>query len=343
MKSFLESLVSEQTRRSYKRGLAKFEEYYGKSAKFLLKEKDSGKTIERFYVWLRKKYSQNSCRALVNPIIQYCKYNNIEPRIKKSLHMYRTTLTTRDHILTVEEARAMYNVGSLEEKVIAKTWLLGLRIGDACRLEWKQFDMTPSEELKEILVHTRKEGVIAHCFIDPEFQRLLAKHIPNLDQSNPSLFQSGSHDHLSEKQLLRKLQSLQKRAQVKAKGRFGWHIARKLFMRTCAENGVTSWNAKLMVGKAVDKSIATYINGVSLRKDARKILNVLRMEPPKTNGRMSTITEALDLVLKVLRKMALRELEMEQQASGYLGVMIDYSRLSHKEVLEEYLKLRKKE
>jgi hypothetical protein len=40
MKSFLESLVSEQTRRSYKRGLAKFEEYYGKSSKFLLEEKD---------------------------------------------------------------------------------------------------------------------------------------------------------------------------------------------------------------------------------------------------------------------------------------------------------------
>jgi len=32
----LESLVSDATRRSYKRGLAKFEEYYGKSSKFLL-------------------------------------------------------------------------------------------------------------------------------------------------------------------------------------------------------------------------------------------------------------------------------------------------------------------
>jgi len=47
MKSFLESLVSDGTRRSYKRGLAKFEEYYGKSSKFLLKEKDPGKTIEK--------------------------------------------------------------------------------------------------------------------------------------------------------------------------------------------------------------------------------------------------------------------------------------------------------
>jgi len=246
-------------------------------------------------------------------------------------------------MLQVDEARAMYDVGSLEERVIVKTWLLGLRIGDACRLEWKRFVMTPSEELKEILVHTKKEGVIAHCFIDPEFQRLLAKHIPNLDQSNPYLFQSGNQDKLSEKQLLRKLQSLQRRAQIKARGRFGWHIARKLFLRTCAENGVTSWNAKLIVGKSVDKSIATYINGVSLRKDARKVLNVLRMEPPKTSVKMSTVVEALDLVLRVLRKMALREIEVEQQASSYLGVVIDYSRLSHKEVLEKYLKLKKRD
>jgi hypothetical protein len=114
-------------------------------------------------------------------------------------------------------------------------------------------------------------------------------------------------------------------------------------MRVAAENGVTSWNAKLMVGKSVDKSIATYINGVSLRKDAKKILSVLRMEPPKANVGMPTVVEALDLVLRVLRKMALKELEVEQKASGYLGVMVDYSRLSHKEVLEEYLKIKKKE
>ena len=97
---------------------------------------------------------------------------------------------------------------------------------------------------------------------------------------------------------------------------------------------MTSWNANLIVGKAVDKSIGTYINGVSLKKDAEKVFGVLRMEQLKTNGRISTLTEAVDLVLRVLRKMALREIQMEQQRSGYLGIMIDYSKLSHKEVGE---------
>ena len=218
-------------------------------------------------------------------------------------------------MLNVDEARSMFELGSLEEKIIVKSWLLGLRIGDVVRLEWNQFDVKPREALVNILIHTKKEDVIAHVFIDPEFQKLLAKHIPNLPQSNPYLFQNSGNKHLSEKQLLRKLQSLQKRARIKAHGRFGWHIARKLFLRTCAENGVISWNAKLMVGKAIDKSIGTYINGVSLRKDACKVLKVLLMEPPKANVETSTVIEALDLVFKVLRTMCLKELEIEQQAS----------------------------
>jgi len=39
--------------------------------------------------------------------------------------------------------------------------------------------------------------------------------------------------------------------------------------------------------------------------------------------------------------MCLKELETEQQSSGYLGMLTTYSQLSHKEVLEEYLKRKK--
>lgn len=145
VKEFLESLVSDATRKSYRRGLKKFEEYYGKEAKFLLRDKDPSKIIERFYVWLRKKYTQNSCRALTNPIIQYCKYNRVQLNIKKSLGIYRSTLTTRDHFLTIDEAREMYKISSLEEKVMIKTWLLGLRIGDACRLDGNSLNLLPQK------------------------------------------------------------------------------------------------------------------------------------------------------------------------------------------------------
>jgi integrase len=336
--TFLESLATKATRKSYSHGLKKFEEFYGKDAKFLLKGKDPGKVIERFYVWVRKKYSQNSCRALVNPIIQYCKYNDVEPRIRKSLGIYTTVLTTRDHRLVVDEARAMYEVGSLEEKVMVKTWLLGLRISDACRLQWQAFDYDQvSTEPREVLVNTRKEGIVAHCFVDSEFQGLLKKYIVNLDQDNPYLFQSNEGEHLKTRQMLRNLQSLQRRAGIKAHGRFGWHIGRKLFLRTCAENGVVSWNAKLLTGKAVDKSIATYIDGVALKKDAEKVLNVLKMEPTKGNGRITNLQTAMDLLFNVMRKMVEKELVQTSPVGGLMGFQMDRSQLSDEEVLRAYL------
>jgi hypothetical protein len=149
-------------------------------------------------------------------------------------------------------------------------------------------------------------------FVDAEFQKLLEKYIPTLDQKNKYILQSEKGGNVKEKQLLRRLQSLQKKAGIQANGQvFGWHIGRKLFLRTCAELGITSWNAQMMCGKAVDKSIATYINGVQLKNDAIKVHNVLRMDNLNGNGKVSKLEERLLILEKenaelkiVLRGMA---------------------------------------
>jgi integrase len=312
---WLSTIPSKQTRKSYRNGIRRFEEFYQKPIETLIGSQDAGKTIEKFYVWLKNKgRSQNTCRTTTNAPIQFLKYFNTPVKYRKNLGIYRTTLTTRDHMLNVDEAREMYRIGSLKEKVMVKTWLLGLRIGDACKLEWKQFNFKPSEEPKEVLVNTKKEGIVAHVFIDAEFQKLLAKHIPNLDQNNKFLFQSEKGNNLKEKQLLRKLQKLQKKARINPKGVFGWHIGRKLFMRTCAELGITSWNAKLMVGKAVDKSIATYINGLQLKDDATKVSNVLQMELSNGNGNSQLAKQLEDLQKATFKQMLFMKL-MEKTIS----------------------------
>jgi integrase len=306
---WLSTIPSKKTRKSYKNGIRRFEEFYQKPIETLIGSQDAGKTIEKFYVWLKNKgRSQNTCRTTTNAPIQFLKYFNTPVKYRKNLGIYRTTLTTRDHMLNVDEAREMHQIGSLEEKVMVKTWLLGLRIGDACRLEWKQFNFKPSEEPKEVLVNTKKEGIVAHVFVDAEFQKLLAKHIPNLDQNNKFLFQSEKGNNLKEKQLLRKLQKLQKKARINAKGVFGWHIGRKLFMRTCAELGITSWNAKLMIGKAVDKSIATYINGVQLKDDATKVSNVLHMELSNGTGNSQLAKQLEELQKTTFKQMLFMKL-----------------------------------
>ena len=254
---WLGTIPSPQTRKNYLNGIRRFEEFYQKPIESLLILDDTelGHIVEKFYSHLKQNHPQNSCRNLVNCPIQYFKYFGKSPKYKKSLGIYTTTLTTRDHMLTVDEAREMWKIASLEEKVMLKTWLLGLRIGDACRLEWQQFNLKPSEEPQEILIGTHKEGITAHVSCDSEFQKLLEKQILNLNKENKYLFQSEKGGHVKEKQLLRRLQSLQKKAGIDSKGKvFGWHIGRKLFLRTCAELGITSWNAQMMCGKAVDKS-----------------------------------------------------------------------------------------
>ena len=281
MEHWLGDIPSPQTRKNYRSGMASFEKYFGKPIEELLKLNDEelGHEINKYFSWLKQSHPQNTCRNKTNTVIQYLKHFGKNPKYKKNLGIFTTTLTTRDHMLTVDECREMWKVASIDEKVMIKTWLLGLRIGDSCRLEWKNLDIKPSEEPQEVLVNTKKESITAHCFIDAEFQKLLEKYIPTLDKSNKYLFQAQTGGNVKEKQMLRRLQNLHKKAGIDAKGKvFGWHIGRKLFMRVAAENGITSWNALLQCGKAVDKSISCYINGVQLKNDATKIHNVLRME-----------------------------------------------------------------
>lgn len=60
----------------------------------------------------------------------------------------------------------------------------------------------------------------------------------------------------------------------------------------------------LMCGKAVDKSISCYINGVQLKNDAKKIHNVLRMEN-QSNGNERRVEDVEN---------ALKHLEAENMA-----------------------------
>lgn len=279
VKDWLEGIPSPHTRKSYKNGLTKFEEFYGKGIETLIKSENAGKVIEKFYVWLKEKgYSQNSCRNIINAPIQFLKYFGTQVKYRKSIGMYKTVATTRDHRITIGEVQSMAKVADLREQILLETFLLGLRIGDISRLEWKTFDVDGKLPIP-ILIHTRKEDVVARTFISEEFKELLAKYIANLDKSNKYLFQSSRLGHLSQKRINAIFKDLGKRAGIKSNGLFRWHIGRKLFLRTCAELGVNQWNAKLMCGKNVSADIATYINGVSLKNDFLKVSKVLCLFP----------------------------------------------------------------
>jgi integrase len=282
VEDWLSGIPSKYTRKGYKSGIVKFEnEYYQKPIETLIKNPDAGKVVEQFYCWMREKHGQNTCRSTVNSVIQFLKFHGTEVKYRRALQIYKTVPTTRDHRTAIGEIQEMAKTADLREQILLEVYLLGLRIGDVALLEWRTFDQNAQTPIP-IEVNTKKEQVLARTFISEEFKQLLNKYIPLLDKANPYLFQSKRKQHLSSKQIDNILKNLVKRAGVVNHGLFRWHTGRKLFLRTCAELGISSWSAKLMCGKSIPASDDTYVHDAELKNDFAKISGVLRLFPKTT-------------------------------------------------------------
>jgi len=296
VEDWLSGIPSKYTRKSYKSGIKKFEnEYYHKPIETLIKSPDAGKVIEQFYCWLREKHGQNTCRNVVNSVIQFLKFHGTEVKYRKALQIYKTVPTTRDHRTVISEIQEMAKTSDLREQVFLEVFLLGLRIGDVALLEWRTFDQNGQTPMP-IEINTKKEQVIARTFISEEFKQLLTKYLPLLDKTNPYLFQSKRRQHLSTKQIDNILKGLIKRAGIVNHGLFRWHTGRKLFLRTCAELGISSWSAKLMCGKAIPASDDTYVHDAELKNDFMKISETLRLFPktiPQAEDKIKNLETAI--------------------------------------------------
>jgi integrase len=288
VEDWLSAIPSKYTRKTYKSGIRKFEQFYEKPIENMLNlsDEETGHTVEKFYVWLKEKgHGQNTCRNLINSPIQYLKYFGKNPKYRKSIGMYRTVLSTRDHMVTVNEVQEMARVADLREQVLLEVFLLGLRVRDVSELKWQTF-AAKGETPIPILVLTRKEGVTARTFISAEFKALLTKYLPTLDKSNPFLFQSKKWtkmrkgiQNLGTKQIENIFKGLVKKAGIEYHGVLAWHSGRKLFLRRATELGISPWSAKLMCGKSVPASDDTYIHNVKLDDDFLKISEVLTLFP----------------------------------------------------------------
>lgn len=296
VEEWLSGIPSKYTRKNYMSGIKKFEnEYFHKPIETLIKSPEAGKEIERFYCWLRERHGQNTCRNVVNAVIQFLKFHGTEVKYRRALQIYKTVPTTRDHRATISEIQEMAKISDLREQILLEVYFMGFRIGDVALLEWRKFDQNGQPPIP-IEINTKKEQVVARAFINEEFKKLLDKYLPLLDKSNPYLFQSKRRKHLSTKQINNILKKLVERAGISNHGLFRWHTGRKLFLRTCAELGISSWSAKLMCGKTIPSSIDTYVHDVELKNDFQKISKVLRLFPksiPQAEDKLKKLENAL--------------------------------------------------
>lgn len=153
---WLESIPAKGTRKSYKNALRKFESWLKAPIESLIgKPEEATKAVERFFCYLKENYCQNTARSTTNGVIQYFKAHKTEIKLRKALNVYHTVATIRDHPLSIAEVQSMAKVADLQEQLILKVGLLGLRIGDVANLQWRTFGVQAETPI-EIEIITKK-------------------------------------------------------------------------------------------------------------------------------------------------------------------------------------------
>lgn len=303
LEDFLETIPSKNTKRSYKNGIKRMEEFLGYSLTKLIKSPEASKQITKFYSWLKneRRYSQNTCRNLVNGPVQFLKYFGTEIKLRKSLGIYRSEFCLSDHLLTIDEVQRMASLANLREQVILEVLLLGLRVSDASRLERKDFDRLNEDPPVPLRIYAKKEGTIYRTYISAEFQELLRLYLPTIEKETKYLLpgkRKGSH--IDNDILNLTLQQLAEKAQVKLNGNLRWHTGRKLVLRSCAELGINQWSAKALTGKSISKDMATYLEGLDLKKDFLKLHSVLKLKHTKESNRVGDVEKTVDMLKETL-------------------------------------------
>jgi integrase len=292
VQEFLDSLPSKGTKKVYKSGLKKFLEWYGKTADEVLQERKEdltqklnedivtyrnrasryAKIIEQFHSHLLDEgYKINTARSLTNGIRQLFRYYQMDVKIRNGAAVNRTVKTQRNFPLTIEHIRRMYEVANFRERVILSMATdLGLRVSDFLKIKKEDLPDLSLDPPISFDVMTDKEDVIAKGFFSQETVELLRKYIKTLPKDNVYLFPS-SHKKpkpISKTQLGNLLRDLAKKAKIKVSNgkHLTFHCFRKMFLSASIDSGIGLTAGKIMVGKTVNSSDATYLTVVKLKQ-----------------------------------------------------------------------------
>jgi integrase len=307
---YVKNSHSKNTEKTYRLSLAKFSEFYTKDLDEVLAMRKQDilsedystvkrfdREIEKFHSWLIEKgYSINTARNLTVGIQQFFKYYGMPITCKP----FKTVLTTKDHIPTIEEYRRMFNVGDLRARTIISMALdLGWRIGDFIAVTKDKLPNLNRETPIAFDLVTEKCSVIAKSFLSTETVELLKAYLPTLRAENPFLFQSNTHNHLDTETVGDILKNCAEKAKIeidKSK-RIRFHCFRKRFLSECANLKIDVNTAKILCGKDVEDSMLTYLSEVEHVKAFKELKTVLNM----SNGAMRSTLDAKDTQITELR------------------------------------------
>ena len=304
VQEYLDSVSNPSTKKGYKKGIKEFTKWYGKTAEKILQLRKEDltqivgeglieyknrasrfeKEIEKFHSYLLTKYSINTARNYTLGIRQLFRFYEMPTRFRTGSKISKTVQTTRNFPLTIEHVRKMYAVADLRERVILSMATdLGLRIRDFVSIQKNQLPVLDLEPPISFEIMTDKENVIAHGFLSKETVDLLKVYLPTLDKkANPHIFPSNGKSHISDEWVGKLLKRLAQKAKINLNGKMlTFHCFRKMFLSTSVDSGMLT-AGKMLCGKAIPQSDATYLTTVKLREKFIQLKNFLNItEKPK--------------------------------------------------------------
>jgi len=358
IREFLESLTAYNTRKGYLRSFELFEEFTGRTISETVKIRRENLTkvlqrggrqlereTERFYNWIieAKQLKPNTAYNCVVALKSLMSFYGMSLKLRRGT-CPRIPTMPNDWISSIDQLRLMFQIGNLREKtIISMAKDIPLRIGDFLSIKRKDVEPLLGNEttddpvdsrLLSFTIQTKKTKTPMTCFISEETLGLLKIYCRTLCDDNPFLWQGKDLKRLNEDSVNLSLKNLVKKAGIETHGlNVRFHMFRKLFVSVGASLGLNTDILKALTGKRIKSDMQPYYQGVNLHEQWKKVNDHLRLSVTRTNGRISNLQEALDLVMKTLRKMVERELKRE----GYAEARASLRDKTDKETLENYL------
>jgi site-specific recombinase XerD len=308
------------TRSQYRYGLRKFAAWFKHSPDEILKmrredlkledaheRKRFDRELEHFYNDMRKQgASVNTARSQCSGLRQFFRYNDVPISLRRGSPIAKSQMTDRTYALNIEDARKMFNVADLRQRVmLSMAKDLGLRIGDFVQIKKADLPDLNQEPPIPFDVMTHKEGVLAKAHLSADSVDLLKTYLPTIAKNpNPYLFPSNGKGNMDTDTVGWNLKQLAKKAglTIPAGKQLTFHAFRKLFISTGKNLNIDPDVIKAMCGKQVAQDIMTYMTTVDWRKAFSQIADVLKIQgfTAKNHAKLEDLKEQVENLTKQL-------------------------------------------
>ena len=358
MEKFLSS-VRKSTANSWRRGITLFTQWYGKDVKTILQERKDDLTprndenlidqknradrfereLEKFHRWMTDKgYKINTARSYCTSVLQLFRYYSMPIALRTGSPISQITVSTGDFNLKPHHIRAMFHVAKdLRSKLLISMGNdLGWGISDVIKIrrdELPDLNQTPPIYWERTRGKTKQ---IAKTCLSETTVIVLKEYLFSFPTENPYLFHSNS-SHISDVTVNQRLKDLALDAGIKiGNKKLHWHLFRKMIISHAKNLGIDPDTIKVMVGKAVPKSLLTYMTDINIVDAFKKLQTITRINgeliKPEAENQLITLG-------KTVADMQARIEELEEMTKWQRDRLLELEQLVPP--LEELMRFKK--